>query len=111
APQENRSEAHAIEQDASGLHRCASGRPLQAGPLPLLRTKHLKGQCQACGWPIAFPAESVGTSIDCPHCGKSTELMLALPPEEPTIPRSTIVWTLITILLLLAGLGGALIAL
>jgi len=37
--------------------------------------------------------------------------MLALPPAEPTIPRSTIVWTLITILLLLAGLGGALIAL
>ena len=37
--------------------------------------------------------------------------MLALPAEEPTIPRSTIVWTLVTILLLLAGLGGALIAL
>jgi len=76
-----------------------------------LRTKHLKGQCQWCGGHIEFPAETVGTSIDCPHCGKSTELMLALPPEEPTIPRSTIVWTLVTILLLLAGLGGALIAL
>jgi len=76
-----------------------------------LRTKHLKGQCQACGGHIEFPAEAVGTSIDCPHCGKSTELMLVLPPQEPTIPRSTIVWTLVTILLLLAGLGGALIAL
>jgi len=76
-----------------------------------LRARHLKGQCQACGWPIEFPAEAVGTTIDCPHCGKSTELMLALPAEEPTIPRSTIVWTLVTILLLLAGLGGALIAL
>jgi len=76
-----------------------------------LRTKHLKGQCQACGGHIEFLAEAVGTNIACPHCGKSTELMLALPPEEPTIPRSTIVWTLVTILLLLAGLGGALIAL
>jgi len=76
-----------------------------------LRTKRLKGECQLCGGHLEFPAEAVGTSIDCPHCGKSTELMLALPPAEPTIPRSTIVWTLITILLLLAGLGGALIAL
>ena len=38
-------------------------------------------------------------------------LMLALPREEPTIPRSTIVWTLITVLLLLGGLGAALVAL
>ena len=76
-----------------------------------MRTGHLKGQCQSCGGHIEFPAEAVGTNIDCPHCGKSTELMLALPPEEPTIPRSTIIWTLVTILLFLAGLGGALIAL
>src|SRR5438552_6339175 len=75
------------------------------------RTKYLKGQCQSCTGHIEFPAEAVGTSIDCPHCGQATELLLALPPEEPTIPRRTMVWTAITVLILLAGLAGALVAL
>ena len=75
------------------------------------RTKFLKGPCQSCGGHLEFPAEAIGTSIDCPHCGRSTELMLAAPPEVPTVPRRTVVWTAITILILLLGLGGALMAL
>src|SRR5438093_305476 len=75
------------------------------------RTKFLKGPCQSCGGHLEFPAEAIGTSIDCPHCGKSTELVLAAPPEVPTVPRRTVVWTAITILILLLGLPGALMAL
>jgi len=74
-------------------------------------TKYLKGPCQVCGGHLEFPAVAVGTSIDCPHCGKVTELMLAIPPEEPTIPRRTIIWTAVTVLVLLLGLAGALVAL
>src|SRR5262245_8716222 len=75
------------------------------------KTKHLKGHCQACGGHLEFPAELAGTSVDCPHCGKSTDLWLAPPPEEPTIPRRTVIWTLITVFILLSGLAGAVIAL
>src|SRR5262252_2806489 len=75
------------------------------------KMKHLKGHCQACGGHLEFPAELAGTSIDCPHCGKVTALWLALPPEEPTIPRRTVIWTMITVLILFSGLAGAIIAL
>jgi hypothetical protein len=73
--------------------------------------KHLKGHCQVCGGHIEFPADAIGTNVDCPHCGQVTELLLAAPAEEPTIPRRTIVWTGITILMLLIAFAGALVAL
>jgi uncharacterized OB-fold protein len=75
------------------------------------QTKFLKGECQHCGGHIEFPAESTGLTTDCPHCGKQTELLLALPKEEPTIPTATIVYTVIAIIILGAGLVGAMVAL
>ena len=75
------------------------------------RTKHLKGHCQSCGGHIELPAEAVGLSLDCPHCGKATELLLAAPPEEPMVPRRTIVWAVVTVFILLLGLAAALVAL
>jgi len=75
------------------------------------QTKFLKGECQYCHRHIEFPAESVGLTTDCPHCGKETELLLAIPKEEPTIPRATIVYTIIAVVILGAGLAGAMVAL
>jgi len=75
------------------------------------RTKHLKGHCQACGGHIEFPAEATGMSVDCPHCAKVTELLLAPLPDEPLIPRRTIIWTVATVLVLVLGLAAALVAL
>src|SRR6478736_176129 len=75
------------------------------------QTKFLRGECQHCHGHIEFPAESAGLSTDCPHCGKQTDLLLALPKEEPIIPRATIVYTLIAVIILVAGLAGAIIAL
>jgi hypothetical protein len=75
------------------------------------RTKFLKGECQHCHGHIEFPAESAGLTTNCPHCGKQTELLLALPKEEPTIPRATIVYTVVAIIILGAGLAGAIVAL
>jgi hypothetical protein len=75
------------------------------------QTKFLKGECQHCHGHIEFPVESVGLTTDCPHCGKHTELLLALPKEEPTIPRATIVYTVIAVLILGGGLAGAIAAL
>jgi hypothetical protein len=75
------------------------------------RTKTLKGHCTHCDGLLEFPAEATGTTVDCPLCGQPTELLLARPVEEPTIPRATIVWTLIAVLILGGGLAGALAAL
>jgi rRNA maturation protein Nop10 len=67
------------------------------------RTKRLKGVCSECGGSIEFPAELVGTMMPCPRCGKQTELLLAAPPEEPAVPRKVILWTVVTVVIMAAG--------
>jgi hypothetical protein len=75
------------------------------------RTKYLKGPCRNCGGNIEFPVDLIGTAIDCPHCGKSTELFLATPPREPTVPRKLILWTAAAALILILGVAGLLLGL
>lgn len=74
-------------------------------------TKFLKGECAECRGHIEFPAEATGTTTDCPHCGRPTELLLAVPVQESSVPTKTIVFSIIAILILLGGLVGAMIAL
>jgi hypothetical protein len=73
--------------------------------------KLLQGQCRACGGHIEFAAEAVGTTTVCPHCGKQTDLVLTVPMQEPAVPLRSIVYTCITILILIGGLIAAIIAL
>src|SRR5215475_4718789 len=75
------------------------------------RTKYLKGACLNCDGHLEFPAEMIGLSVTCPHCGQQTELLLAPPPEQSGVPRRTLLWTLTGIIVLGLGFGGALIAL
>lgn len=75
------------------------------------QTKYLKGECQHCHGHIEFPAESAGLTTNCPHCGKQTELLLALPKDEPTIPLATVIYTIVAVVILVAGLAGAIVAL
>lgn len=77
----------------------------------MTRTKPIMGECQHCGRALEFPAEHIGLMAPCPHCGQQTELMLATPPEEPLVPRRVIVWTAITVGLLIAGLVFVLVQL
>lgn len=74
-------------------------------------TKHLKGECRACGAQFEFAAEAVGTIADCPHCGAPTELMLAPPPWQPAVPIKTVVYAVIAVLILIGGLVASIIAL
>ena len=74
-------------------------------------SKHLKGECQQCGGHIEFPAEAAGTTTECPHCGKPTDLLLAAPEIESSVPARAIVYTVIAIVILLGGLIGTQIAL
>jgi predicted secreted protein len=73
--------------------------------------KRLQGPCQHCGGTILFVADAIGTTATCPHCGDMTELTLERPPEQPTIPRRVIVWTVIAVLILLGGLAASFYAL
>jgi len=74
-------------------------------------TKFLNGECKECGGSLEFPADIVGTTANCPHCGKPTELLLATPALERSIPTKTIVYAVITILILIGGLIATLVAL
>lgn len=75
------------------------------------KSKYLKGECQHCGDHLEFLAEHIGVVVPCPHCGQETELLLAQPPEESTVPRRAIIWTMIAVSVLGLGLAGALLAL
>ena len=75
------------------------------------RSKTLRGPCSHCGGLLEFPVESTGLTIDCPLCGRPTELLLARPTEEPAIPRKTIIWTFVAVLILAGGLAGSIAAL
>ncbi len=75
------------------------------------RFKSLQGPCKHCGGMIQYPALMVGTSKECPHCGKTTELVLEAPPPEPALSPRIIGWTIAAVLILLLGLAGAFIAL
>ena len=69
------------------------------------RMKSLRGECQECGGPLEFPAESFGTVGKCPHCGKETELLLPSPPEEePAVSRRTVIWCTVGLVVLAIGL-------
>jgi hypothetical protein len=77
----------------------------------MMKIKNLKGECQHCGGAIEFRAETAGMTADCPHCGQATELLLATPPQESAVPRKALVFTGLTLLILVGGLAGALIIL
>jgi hypothetical protein len=77
----------------------------------MTKTKFLKGECTQCGGHIEYPAESIGVTVDCPHCSKPTELQLLARDEAPGIPRTAIIWTVAAVVILVLGLGGALAAL
>ena len=75
------------------------------------QTKFLKAACQHCDGHIEFPTEMVGLATTCPHCGQSTELLLASPAEAPSISRRALLWTATAILVLGIGLLAAIVAL
>lgn len=70
-------------------------------------TKFLKCSCSACGKRIEYPAHAVGDSVECPHCGRQTELTVEVP--EVVVPRprrAGLIWLIAALVLL--GILGAL---
>lgn len=71
----------------------------------------LTGLCSHCGAPITFPAEAIGSISQCRFCRKDTELSLAPPPREPSIPRRLIGTSVVVVIILALGVIGVLLAL
>src|SRR6185503_10936213 len=69
----------------------------------LMAVKHFKCAWEHCGGKIEYPAEAVGLSTTCPHCGKETDLTLP-PPVEVADGRRRIVWLWIAAAILLIGI-------
>jgi hypothetical protein len=69
------------------------------------RTKNVQGACAKCGGEFEFAAEQIGLMAPCPICGKETELQLAMPKIESAIPKRLVLWTVIALVILVAGLG------
>ena len=74
-------------------------------------TKQLKGRCSHCQAPLEFPALSVGLTARCPHCGRSTELLLAPPLADASASRKIVAWTAAGVLVIALGIAAPLIGL
>ena len=44
----------------------------------------IKGSCQQCAQPIEFPADGIGMTVSCPHCGQPTILCEKTNSTQPT---------------------------
>ena len=58
----------------------------------MTRPSHFKCECHHCHGHLECPAEAAGQVIECPHCGKPTELPgLAQPPKSSGAAKKIIV--------------------
>jgi DNA-directed RNA polymerase subunit RPC12/RpoP len=79
--------------------------------LAMTGIKQLKGACDRCQAPLEFPADSIGLTARCPHCGEQTELLLAPPPVDDSVARKVIAWTAAGVLAIAVGVAAPLIGL
>lgn len=71
------------------------------------QNKFLKCACASCGGHIEFPADGIGSTIACPHCGADMELMLEVPAVLATRSSRGLKWFVIAALILLVGAVAA----
>jgi hypothetical protein len=72
--------------------------------------KFLKCDCSNCGGHIEFPAEGIGTTIPCPHCGADTELTLPAPDIASSGTSPGLKWAIAGLIILALGVVGVFIA-
>jgi len=69
-------------------------------------TNFVKGECGQCAGHLEFAAGAIGSIVQCPHCGRPTELVANLPPARAAGPRR-LVAGIVAAILLAAGLVAA----
>lgn len=73
-------------------------------------TKKVTGKCRVCGGLIQFAAEDIGKVSKCALCDQETILTLAVPEQTPAVPVRAIIFTGVTLAILVGGLIAAQIA-
>lgn len=68
--------------------------------------KFLKCLCSQCGGHIEFPADGIGLTVPCPHCGWQTELMLAAPVQAPVPSSHSKKWVIAGAVIIVIGVVG-----
>jgi hypothetical protein len=79
--------------------------------MQMASTKNISGPCEHCGAPLEFPAENIGQTMLCPFCRKETLLVIGAPEVEVGVPRRALIWAVAGVLILILGLGAAMLAL
>jgi hypothetical protein len=69
-----------------GRRESDSASPARTAFFRMSETSHLKCPCQKCGEAIEFPAQGVGLSVTCPHCGTGTTLFAVATSETLDAP-------------------------
>ena len=69
-------------------------------------TKYLKCPCASCGGHIEFPADAIGSTVPCPHCGWQTELTLETPTVQSARSSGLSKWIIAGVLILFLGVMG-----
>ena len=68
----------------------------------------VRGECRHCAGHVEFPAEAIGQTVPCPHCGQPTELAVTVPPGKTLGSRRLWLGIGVAVGLAAAGLAGAL---
>lgn len=69
---------------------------------------HFKCECQHCQGHLECPAEAAGQTIECPHCGKTTELSAATRPTPVSGAAKKLLFAgIVLVALILAGMVWA----
>lgn len=71
------------------------------------QNKFLKCSCAGCGGHIEFPADGIGSTVPCPHCGYATELTLEAPPVIAASGARSLKWIIAGAVILVVGLIAA----
>lgn len=66
-------------------------------------TKFLKCACESCGGRIEFPADGIGSTVPCPHCGWHTELKLETPLVQTAQSSRSLKWIIAGVVILCVG--------
>ena len=70
-------------------------------------TKYLKCLCAHCAGHIEFPADGIGMTAPCPHCGWQTELTLEAPAPAAAPSSRSRKWVIAGVVILAVGFIAA----
>ena len=66
----------------------------------------VKGECRQCAGHLEFPADAIGQTVPCPHCGQTIQLGVAGPPRKSRQLRRWRLIIVVSVCFVAIGLTG-----